>query len=178
MTDFHLLRATTSHIDDIMNIEEACFIKEIREKREVFLERIKCENDAFYVFLDGQKVMGYISAERLEKIPETENEIALNHTPAGRGNNLYISSFGILPSYRGNGDGKKLWEMAMNEFSQIDGIKKIILLVNEDWKGALHIYEKSGFTVHKIFPAFFPQPSNSSTDKYRSDGILMVKENI
>ena len=173
MTDFHLLRATTSHIDDIMNIEEACFIKEIREKREVFLERIKCENDAFYVFLDGQKVMGYISAERLEKIPESENEIALNHKPLGIGNNLYISSFGILPSYRGNGNGKKLWEMAMNEFSKIEGIKKFILLVNEDWKGALHIYEKSGFTVHKIYPAFFPRSDNS-----RSDGILMVKEKI
>ena len=46
-----------------------------------------------------------------------------------------------------------------------------MLLVNEEWKGAAHIYERAGFKTVNVFEDFFPK-----TDGIRSKGILMCKE--
>lgn len=84
---------------------------------------------------------------------------------------LYISSFSLLPQFRGNGNGTKAWNLAMSYFEKhFPHISAYVLLVNKDWPGAAHIYTKSGFKEYKVFKDFFPRQDNS-----RSDGILMIK---
>lgn len=160
------------YIDSIMHVEKSCFIPEIQEEREVFLSRMG--KNPFYVFMDetSGKVAGYISAEYIEKIPESASEVALNHKPSGKKTNIiYISSFALLPEYRGEGLGKEMWNRSCALFSKLPGVKTLVLLVNEEWKGAAHIYERAGFKTVNVFEDFFPK-----TDGIRSKGILMCKE--
>lgn len=167
-----IIAAEQSHIEDIMHVERSCFIPEIQEEREVFLSRMGI--NPFYVFIDetSGKAAGYISAEYIEKIPESASEIALNHKPSGKETSMiYISSFALLPEYRGTGLGKEMWNRSCELFSKIPGVKSLVLLVNEEWKGAAHIYESSGFETIKVFEDFFPRSNGE-----RSKGILMVKK--
>ncbi len=154
-----------------MHVERSCFIPEIQEEREVFLSRMGI--NPFYVFIDetSGKAAGYISAEYIEKLPECASEIALNHRPSGMETSMiYISSFALLPEYRGTGLGKEMWNRSCDLFSKLPGVKSLVLLVNEEWKGAAHIYESSGFEIVRVFEDFFP-----GRDGKRVCGILMKK---
>lgn len=155
-----------------MHVERSCFIPEIQEEREVFLSRMGI--NPFYVFIDetSGKVAGYISAEYIEKLPESASEIALNHKPSGmKTSMIYISSFALLPEYRGTGLGKEMWNRSCDLFSKLSGVKSLVLLVNEEWKGAAHIYENAGFETVRVFEDFFP-----GNDGKRACGILMRKK--
>ncbi|MCQ2597072.1 MAG: GNAT family N-acetyltransferase [Treponema sp.] len=166
-----ILQAEPLYIEEIMQVEKSCFIPAIQEEKEVFLSRMGI--NPFYVFKEevSGKIAGYISAEYMECVPESGSDIALNHKPSGKKTNIiYISSFALLPEYRGAGLGKELWNRSCELFGNLPGTEKLILLVNEEWKGASHIYEKSGFEIVKIFEDFFPKE-----DKDRSNGILMAK---
>jgi len=159
------------YIEEIMHVEESCFIPEIQEEKEVFLSRI--ETGLFFIFRDtaAGKIAGYISAEYMENIPESSRDIALNHKPCGKSAGIiYISSFALLPEYQGTGLGKEMWDRCCERFSELSGVNKLVLLVNEEWKGAFHIYEKSGFEKNKVFEGFFPGVEGKKTD-----GIFMVK---
>lgn len=176
---FSMIPATKSHIDYIMEIEKDCFIPQIQEDRQVFLERL--ESPTFFLFIDDQTQLpvGYISGEYMDHMPKSASQIALNHHPGaspitGNAKNasfFYISSFGILGKYRGQGNGKILWRMALDYYKTLPGVKTLILLVNEDWKGAHHIYTDYGFTEVARFQEFFPR-----TDGTSSTGILMKME--
>ncbi|MCQ2574385.1 MAG: GNAT family N-acetyltransferase [Treponema sp.] len=166
-----IIAAEQSHIEDIMHVERSCFIPEIQEEREVFLPRMGI--NPFYVFIDetSEKVAGYISAEYIEKIPESASEIALNHKPSGKNSEMiYISSFALLPEYRGTGLGKEMWNRSCDLFSKLPGVKSLVLLVNEEWKGAAHIYKSAGFETVRVFEDFFPGRYGT-----KSSGILMSK---
>ena len=167
---FILVPAEEKDIEEIMKIEEACFIPSIQETKAVFLSRMR--KNTFLLFIDeNENIAGYISAEFIEKIPSKKEEIALNHLPAEKNSPyIYISSFAIHPSYQGSGLGKIFWKMACEEFFKIPGVETLVLLVNSEWKGALHIYEKSGFETISVFEDFFP-----CEDGKFSDGILMAK---
>ena len=165
--------ATKNDLDSIMEIEFASFIPGIQEERIVFENRIKMCGESFLVFEDeNKKVFGYLCAERMSKIPERVNELELGHFPNvnKNGSVLYISSFAIFPEYRGNGTGSYVWEQSLNFLKNLKGIKTIVLLVNESWTGAHHIYEKSGFYEICRLPSFFYAEDDSYTD-----GILMQK---
>jgi len=167
-----IIEAKPLYIEEIMHVEESCFISEIQEEKGVFLSRMG--ENPFFVFIDedSNKVAGYISAEYMEKIPETASEIALNHKPSGKETDIiYISSFALLPEYRGTGLGKEMWNRSCSLFENLPGVKTLVLLVNEEWQGAFHIYEKSGFEKFKVFDDFFP-----CEDGRKSDGILMAKK--
>ena len=91
------------------------------------------------------------------------------HDP--NGSVLYFSSFALLPAFQ----GKKLAEPFLTGcLDSICGafpqIKQIILLVNEEWHGAKHLYEKLGFKELRTIKDFFP-----SLKKSASDGIVMLK---
>lgn len=210
--DFTIRTAVSDDIDDIMKIESEGFIPSIQEKRSVFEKRILLCPQLFLIFEEtgSHKAAGYLCAEIMNKIPTCAQEIALNHQPEDflqRGterkcenshflsvplcNCIYISSFSILPQFRGQGNGGKLWNQSLdflknctlNSESQNAGksnsdpytahspVSCFILLVNDLWKGARHIYEKSGFKQINVFKDFFPAESNAF-----SDGILMKKD--
>ena len=172
----NIRKALPSDIDDIMKVECSSFIKEIHEEKSVFIERIKRCPDLFLIFEENGEVAGYLSAEILNSIPKTSEELKLGHLPSVSKNNdnsnsyIYISSFALLPSFRGGGKGKQMWNRSVNYFSESLNISHFLLLVNEEWKGAYHIYESSGFKTINTFPSFF-----FSNEKGSSSGILMEK---
>lgn len=171
--DIQLRPASLADIDSIMKIESAGFIAQIQEAQAVFEKRIKVCPSLFLVFEDkaSGKVVGYLSAEYMSHVPESAAQLALGHEPgAAVSSIIYISSFSILPEYRGNGIGGLLCNKALEYFESLGTVKTFLLLVNEAWGGAKHIYEKSGFEVINIFENFFP-----TEGKNKTAGILMKK---
>jgi len=170
--------ATISDLPQIMNVEQNGFIPQIQEEAAVFEARIKVNPDLFLIFEDSetQTVAGYLSAEYMEKVPSTAQQLALGHTPAAVSKSLetyiYISSYSLLPQYRGGGVGKQMWNASISWFEEKLGIKNFLLLVNEAWQGAKHIYENAGFKTVTVFEDFFP----AEKDGFKSAGILMQKK--
>ncbi len=163
-------RASAQDICGIMEVEEKSFLPEIQEERGVFLSRITECGDTFLVFTDGGgRISGYVSAEFMPRMPSSPDELRLGHRPdpsAANSGILYVSSFAILPEFRGSGTGKNLWRRSIGIFSSLGSVDRIILLVNSRWEGARHIYGTSGFSDRTVFPSFFPDGG---------DGILMEK---
>ena len=169
-----LRTATLSDLDAIMRIEEASFIPEIQEDREVFKKRIEVCPSCFLVFEFEGRVGGYLSAEFMDHIPLAADELKLGHFPAPAESNdvknqfIYISSFALLPEFRGGGNGRKMWNEALKYFRNKFSPTGFLLLVNELWGGAKHIYSESGFETISIFENFFPCDGEGF-----SNGILM-----
>jgi [ribosomal protein S18]-alanine N-acetyltransferase len=172
-----LRAAALSDLPDIMDIEKDAFIPAIQEKKTVFAERIRICSNCFVIFEDetSHETAGYFSAERWDGIPADDTAFTLGH-PASKshhrnGQVLYLSSFALRSTYRGCGFGAGVFCNAVNWFcSHSTGIKTLLLLVNTEWKGALHIYRTYGFTEIRRIPCFFPAPQEPG-----SDGILMAK---
>ena len=168
--------ALPSDIRSIMRIEGASFDAATRESEAVFLSRIEiCEN-CFIVFEDKSlhTICGYFSAEKWERIPDSDKAFSLEHDPSSShrsaGSVLYLSSFALLPEYRGHGIGKKLFTQSVDWFSSHnEEVKTALLLVNEAWKGALHIYKKNGFSELRRIENFFAE------DGAKTAGIVMTK---
>jgi len=176
--NLNIRTATISDLPQIMNVEQHGFIPQIQEQAAVFEARIRANPDLFLIFEDSeiQTVAGYLSAEYMKTIPSSANELSLGHTPAAVSKSqetyIYISSYSLLPQYRGGGIGKQMWNSSISWFENTLGAKKILLLVNEEWQGAKHIYENSGFQTVAIFQNFFP----SEKDDKKSAGILMERK--
>ena len=168
--------ALPSDIRSIMDIEAASFDAATRESEEVFLSRIEICKNCFIVFEDASShaLCGYFSAEKWECIPDSDKAFSLEHDPASShrptGSVLYLSSFALLPAYRAKGIGKKLFSQSVDRFSSGNPeVKTALLLVNEAWRGALHIYRKNGFSELRRIANFF------SEDGVQTDGIVMSK---
>lgn len=159
-------KAVPSDIDGIMKIETVSFAKEIQESKNIFLERIKSCTNCFLVFENQNEIFGYISAERWNEIPKDKNSYALGHSVKShcqKGDFLYISSFAILPNQRGTGLGNEFFKKAINYLLlENTDIKKIVLLVNENWKSAIRIYKKNGFEKILVFDNFFEMANENA----------------
>ena len=162
MEKFILRKASQPDIKEIMKIEKDSFLPEIREKEELFLERICVFPEGFFVFEEEETghLAGYFSSELWETVPDF-NEFSVGHSikkiHSDNGKILYISSFALMESFRGKGNGTKFFNAAIKELESDFLPEKEVLMVNEDWKGARHIYEKSGFMeISRIENAFFP----------------------
>lgn len=170
-----LRKATKSDINDIMNIEKEAFAEEIQENKDVFLERIESFSDGFFILEDKNKTIGYFSSELWNSVSQNGDScFSLNHSALKnhkkKGTVLYISSIAILNEYKGNGLGYRFFNESVEEIiKSFPQIKKIVLLVNEIWIPALHIYKKCGFIEYGRIQNFF------SSNGMKSDGILMRK---
>ena len=130
------------------------------------------------IFEYNFKPAGYLSSELWKSFPKSEKECSLlcnlNHSIdsvfASDGQILYISSFAILPEFRGKGNGFFLFRDALNYFEHNFNLTDFVLTVNEEWKGAKRIYDKCGFReVFKVRKMF-----ENSAGCF-SDGIFMQK---
>ena len=179
--------ATLQDIDSIMNVESNSFIPEIQESREVFEERINTFPSGFLVFEDESKlkakpqasqIVGYFCAERWEQIPASNKLFELGHsakqTHKATGKVLYISSFAILPEFRGKNIGSNLFAQSLDFIlnrTENKSIETLLLLVNEDWKSAIRIYENYGFKTVQQVTGIFPAKSGIIM-KYDKKGNL------
>lgn len=172
-------------ISDIMKIERAAFIPAIQEKQKTFEERLSVFPQGFFVLADNSdetvlqngkaQIVGYFTSEIWSGFPESDEIFKLGHsikeTHDINGCMLYFSSFAILPAFQ----GKKLAEPFLTSCLKsvcgaFLGIKKIVLLVSEEWTGARHLYEKLGFEEVRRIKDFFP-----SLKQTCMDGIIMRK---
>lgn len=149
-----------------MEIENRSFLPQVREERQVFLQRLKVFPQGFILLVDdsiscGNKnasfganngnVCGYFCTELWKKMPESEDVFSVGHdislAHCVDGAVLYISSFAILPNFRGSGIGGKFFRSALNYIEEsVSNLKEEVLLVNENWSAARHIYKKNGFS--------------------------------
>ena len=170
-----LRKATKSDIDAIMNIEEEAFAEEIQENKDVFLERIETFSEGFFILEEKNKEIGYFSSELWNSVPQKGDScFSLNHSALKNhkkeGTVLYISSIAILNEYKGNGLGYRFFSESVEKIIKtFPQIKEIVLLVNEIWIPALHIYKKCGFIEYGRIQNFF------SSNGIKTDGILMRK---
>lgn len=171
-----LRNAAKFDIEDIMKIEREAFLEEIQETKEIFLERIESFSDGFFILEDCGRGIGYFSSELWNSVPQEGNRcFSLNHSALKNhkkeGTVLYISSVAILNEYKGNGLGYRLFRECMERIlKSLPQIKEVVLLVNEIWASALHIYKKCGFMEYGRIQNFFPDKNGA-----RYDGILMRK---
>lgn len=177
-----LQNAKFSDIKSIMKIERSSFLPNIQEEEKVFLERIKVFPKGFLLFYNddlqsfsqsatssqnvaktlpfsqSSRPLGYFSTELWEKVPPQQDfsvghDIKKLHSPSGK--ILYISSFALLPEARGKGNGFLFFNESLRHLEKRFSLEREVLLVNEKWQGAKHIYEKSGFIeTQKIVGAF------------------------
>lgn len=145
-------------IDSIMDIENNSFIPQVREERQVFLQRLKVFPQGFILLVGDSgsvekdnNVCGYFCTELWKKMPESKEVFSVGHdislAHCADGTVLYISSFALLPGLRGGGLGGKFFRSALNYIEEsVTNLKEEVLLVNENWLGARHIYKKNGFS--------------------------------
>lgn len=154
-------RAEFSDIDSIMKIEKKSFPFLIREDRGVFLQRLKVFPQGFVVLEsenlsgeagaeNGGKICGYLCSELWRQFPSSDeffsvgHDISLAHCDGGSA--LYISSFAVLPEFRGSGNGGAFFRMALDSIEKEQkNLSEEILIVNENWNAARRIYSKNGF---------------------------------
>lgn len=169
--------AKLSDLKGIMVVEDQSFIPEIVESENVFAERLSAYPAGFFVLVDDENnIVGYFSSELWASVPKDSTSFTLGHSAlenhCKNGSVLYVSSVAVLKSYRGKSLGEMLFNECVKEIClKNKNVKHGVLLVNDVWKGAKHIYEKNGFVEYSKIEKFFRTSDNSFTD-----GILMSKD--
>lgn len=177
--------AKSFDIESIMKIERTAFIPEIQEKQKTFEERLSVFPQGFFVLADNSDktvlengkadIIGYFTSEIWREFPENDEIFTLGHSAAKthdiNGSVLYFSSFAILPSFQGKHLAEPFLTSCLKSVCDaFPKIKKIALLVDEEWLSARHLYEKLGFKQVRVIKDFFPSLKRNS-----ADGIAMEK---
>lgn len=157
-----IVRAKKSDIDAIMEIENNSFESAIRESKEVFLSRIEVFQKGFLLLKVNGVTAGYFSSELWAKAPESESDFAslfvghsIKKTHRDDGKSLYVSSFAILPSFRGKGLAHSFFCESLSLIKSDVGFLSAFLVVNPKWQSAQKIYQKEGFSKKRILKRFF-----------------------
>ena len=180
----NLVPAKSFDINTVMQIERSAFIPAIQESQKTFEKRLSAFPEGFLLLQDsstetvlkngGAVTAGYFCSEIWNSVPDDDNFFALGHDPEKvhkvTGPVLYASSFALFPEYRGRHLAKPFFEESLKSVcGAFPDLKTVILLVNEEWQGAKHIYESLGFKFLRTIPGFFP-----SLHKASSNGTLMI----
>lgn len=175
----HFRKATINDLDSVISIEEKSFGAGIKESTEVFLERLKVFPEGFLLLETKEftKPVGYICSELWSSEKELQlknltlgHSIKKVHSPQGQ--ELYISSMGVLPEFRGRAYGELLLNQLITVITKdYPQVNSVVLIVSEKWLAARKIYQKLGFQEISQIPAFF-QPIDTKSEQ----GIIMRKK--
>ncbi len=177
-------RAEFSDIDSVMKIEKKSFPFLIREERRVFLQRLEVFPQGFIVLesenLSGAEnggggICGYLCSELWRQFPSSDEFFSVGHdislAHCNDGSALYISSFAVLPEFRGAGNGGAFFRMALDSIEkERKNLSEEILIVNENWSAARRIYSKNGF-----MPCFEIKGAFCTNLFHWENGIVMKK---
>lgn len=161
---YDIRTAGAQDLSAIMTIEQQSFDAETRETEETFRRRIAAFPEGFLVMTASDaEIVGYCCGELWDAIPEAADlaaHFALGHDASrshvAGGTVLYISSLALLPKTRGQGMGKAFFEECLHQIGMAaPQIETIVLLVNERWQTARHIYESMGFMECSRLAGFF-----------------------
>ncbi|MGE5678436.1 MAG: GNAT family N-acetyltransferase [Pseudomonadota bacterium] len=169
--------AAPEDIGAIMRIEADAFHTTIRESKETFEARIEEFPEGCLILTDeGNMPIGYITSEiwKYSQVVDKES-FCLGHSIKDihdcNGEELYISSMGVLKSRRGNRFGGLLVNTLTEKLlKEHPNIKSSILLVSEKWGNAYKIYKQSGFEDISVLENFFTHDNGQS-----SNGVVMRK---
>lgn len=190
-----LCPAQAFDIPAIMKIEHSAFIPQIQEKQRVFDNRLLVFPQGFFVLVDTSEEIikkqgnaltaGYLTSEIWNALPdfsvhtpEAQKALArslklghaIHKTHLLTGGVLYISSFALLPQYRGSGLGFAFFRASLGALcGAFSHVHTVMLLVCEEWASARKIYTQLGFSEQYTLPGFFP-----SLHKKNADGIIMT----
>lgn len=156
-------------IDNILSIEDDCFPEGIKESRKLYWDRISIFPTGCVVCEIENRCIGCIFAEIWQVDSYHEDlfmsEDSINERHAVHGNTFYISSFGILKSYRGKKIAHNLYKkLTENLTTAYPSIKNQLLVVGEPWTPARSTYERHGFKVvdNVVLKSYFePEGSES-----------------
>lgn len=171
--------ANIADISSIMKIEHASFPEIICEDQNVFIERINTFPVGFRVMECDGEVIGYICSEIWDRVNIVAKDLfTLGHSiknhHKSHGREIYISSMGLDPKYRGLGLGNTMFnDFVIHITSKYANMESIILLVSEKWSKARIIYRSNGFEEIDILEGFFYY---NVEKPYYEDGIIMRKE--
>jgi ribosomal-protein-alanine N-acetyltransferase len=171
-------KANEKDISSIMQIEKLSFSSEICENEDIFKERISIFPEGFIIMTYNERVIGYLCSElwKYKYKVEAENFIlghSINKFHNNNGNELYISSMGILPQYRGKGMGRVLFENSLDYIlERYKNLKTAVLIVSKKWENAIGIYRKNNFKEILVLNSFFKY---HNLQKNYEDGIVMRK---
>lgn len=177
MQDLILRQATVDDIEFIKVTEEQGFEEGTREDHMVYLQRIKIFPQGSFILEHSSAPVGCIFSEIWNPLESfLSSHFTLGHDISQRhcvnGSLLYISSMTILPQYRHNGFGGRLFSGFVNHIShKFPKIDSIVLLVNETWEHARKIYIGQGFKEVFVLKEFFKVGSGIN-----QDGIIMLKD--
>jgi len=199
----NLFPAQQFDIDSIMKIERQAFIPQIQEKKKTFEKRLEIFPNGFLILSDAsEKVVkenrsaltcGYLCSEIWSSFPSAGDsddvfmrKFKLGHnikdTHDANGRFLYISSFALLREYQGKGLGARFFENSLAALcGSFRNVEKVVLIVNEEWKGAIKIYKSLGFEEVRTLKDFFPTLGKTGMmslfeKKRKSAGIVMASD--
>lgn len=135
-------KAELKDIPEILSIEQACF-KEDSFSEQQFVYLIKRAKGEFYVLLEQNKVIAYVSL--------------LFHR---RTRYLRIYSIAVHSEYRGRNLGQHLMERTLQSAQEYKA-KKVTLEVKESNAPAIALYMKNGFIPLGIKPHYYHDGSDA-----------------
>lgn len=134
--DFKIVKMTSSHIEEIAELEKECFSSPWSENG------LKMELDnnfaRFFVAFSGEKIAGYIGS----------------HNVLGE---VYITNVAVFPEFRRNGVGKALVEFLVDEM-KAENADFVTLEVRKSNLNAISLYEKCGFDKVGERKNFYEKP--------------------
>lgn len=152
-----------------MKIEKDAFSRDIVEKSNVYLERLKVFPQGFLVAERDKLLQGFFTTELWIDKDLNEDDFLLGHSIEKshniEGSILYISSFALAKRVQGKGSGKKLFNSFLTTIlNTYPHITKVVLLVSTKWLKAHKIYKNYGFKKEFVIKDFFNKGQ---------DGIVM-----
>ncbi len=115
--------------------------------------QIENENFSYFLLNFDTKNVGYLGIQKLNE-------------------KLILSKLYILESFRGLKIGKTALEY-VNGFATDNGFEKIELIVNQQNKNTINIYQKNGFKIVESIVNSFP--NGHSVEDYKMEKILIMK---
>lgn len=175
MKNFVFKSLEEKDLNTVMEIEKSAFSQSTWEEAEVYRERIECFPQGNLGIWYNDILSGFICSEIWDgENSYDKNRFMLSHKiekyHSYEGTELYISSFALDRSLKGRGLGKLAFDEFLELMRKKYDLKSSILLVSEEWQGAIKIYENNNYKIVDRIDKFFQNHEDKNFN-----GIIMKK---